>query len=163
MELTQEEKDQIDGWVHKFPQGQQRSAVLMALRIVQARQGWLSDPMLEAVADYLDMPLIQVCEVASFYTMYHREPVGKHVVKVCSSLSCCLGGAYDVVAYLEKRLNVSLNATTPCGQVTLMETECLGACAGAPMMMINDEAYHEKLTPKTIDVLIDDLLAGANE
>ena len=104
--LLAEDCKKIDEWVAKFPVA--KGAVLMALRIVQDRHGWLSDQSLEAVAKYLSLELVDVCEVASFYSMYRREQGGRHYVKVCTSLSCCLTGAYDVIDHLQTSLGVSV-------------------------------------------------------
>ena len=156
-DLTDIQKKEIDHWVAKFPTYQKRSAVLMALRIIQDHEGYLSDDKLNAVAEYLTLPRVAVYEVASFYSMYRRKPHGKHTIKVCTSLSCCLKGAYSVVKYLEEKLGVSLGETTEDGLITLKETECLAACTEAPMLIVDDHDYQMDLTPGSIDELIEKL------
>ncbi|MCP8351969.1 NADH-quinone oxidoreductase subunit NuoE [Candidatus Synchoanobacter obligatus] len=153
--ICREDQTKIDHWVQKFPEP--KGAVLMALRILQDRHGWLSDESLDAVAEYLGIEKVDVYEVVSFYSMYRRQPGGKHYLKICTSLSCCLTGAYDVIAQIESQLNISLGQTTSDGQVTLQETECLGACQGAPVGIVNDVDYHEHLTPKSVDQLLETL------
>jgi NADH-quinone oxidoreductase subunit E len=160
-ELTVFQKKEIDKWVMKFPANQKRSAVIMALRIVQNKEGYLSDEKLNEVAKYLSLPRIAVYEVASFYTLYRRKPVGCHSVKVCTSLSCCLRGAHSVIEYLEKKLKIKLGQTSKDGAITLEETECLAACTGAPMLMVDDHKYHEDLTPDKIDGIIKKLKTSA--
>lgn len=144
----------IDQWVTKFPEGQQKSAVLMALRIVQKEHGWLEQKHMDAVSEYLKIAKIDVYEVASFYSLYQHQAVGKHLVKVCTSLSCCLNGAYQVVEHFEQALGVKCGQTTEDGSITLQETECLAACADAPMLCVDDKDYHLNLTPQSISELI---------
>ncbi|MDA9832407.1 NADH-quinone oxidoreductase subunit NuoE [Gammaproteobacteria bacterium] len=148
----------IDQWVNKFPKGQQKSATLMALRVVQDEYRWLEQKHLDAVADYLKLSKIDVYEVASFYSMYQHQPVGKHLVKVCTSLSCCLNGAYEVVDHLEKTLDIQCGQTTQDGKITLQETECLAACAGAPAICVDDKTYHENMTIERIEKMIKPLI-----
>ena len=156
-DLTDVRKKEIDHWVAKFPSYQKKSAVLMALRIIQDHEGYLGDEKLNAVAEYLSLPRVAVYEVASFYSMYRRKPHGKHTIKVCTSLSCCLKGAYSVVKYLEEKLGISLGQTTEDGLITLKETECLAACTEAPMLIVDDHDYRMDLTPSSIDTLVEQL------
>lgn len=144
----------IDEWLAKFPADQRRSALLMALRIVQEELGYLSDEALDAVADYLAIPAVQVYEVASFYSMYTRKPRGEVIIRVCTSVSCALCGAQEVVRYLEGKLGIKLGETTADGRFSLLEGECLAACCGAPMLQIDDQTIHENLTPATIDAML---------
>lgn len=147
---------EIDRWIAKYPPGERQAAVMAALRIVQeANGGWLDTGLMDAVAEYLGMPPIAVYEVATFYSMYELEPVGRHKICVCTNISCLLCGSDEVVAHLEKRLGIKLGETTPDGRFTLKEVECLGACCGAPMMQIG-RTYYEHLTPARID----EILAG---
>lgn len=150
--ICKEDKAKIDHWVGKFPTP--KGAVLMALRILQDREGYLSDDTINQVADYLAMPKVDVYEVVSFYSMYRRKPGGKHYIKVCTSLSCCLTGASDVIKHMEEVLGISLGETTKDNKITLMETECLGACQGAPCAILDDTTYHLDLTPETVNELI---------
>ncbi len=155
--LSAESLAEIDMWISKYPAEQKQSACMAALRIVQdANDGHLTDPLMEAVADYLEMPRISVYEVATFYSMYELTPVGKHKICICTNISCMLCGSDDVVSHFEKRLGISLGETTKDGRITLKEVECLGACVGAPMLQI-DKNYYENLTPETIDAILDGL------
>jgi NADH-quinone oxidoreductase subunit E len=150
-------RQQIDVWVAKYPAGQAQSAVIPALLILQdASDGWLSKPLMDALAVYLDMPFISVYEVATFYTMYELEPVGKNKISVCTNISCMLCGSEEIVEHLKQRLDIGFDETTADGKVTLKEVECLGACCGAPMLQLNRD-YHEKLTIEKVDSLLDGL------
>ncbi|MBN9230640.1 MAG: NAD(P)H-dependent oxidoreductase subunit E [Legionella sp. 40-6] len=145
---------EIDHWIAKYPADQRQSAVMSALMIVQEQHGHLTPELMDAVAEYLDMAPISVYEVASFYTMYQREPVGKNSINVCTSISCLLRKSNEVINHLEKKLGIKLGETTADGRFTLRSVECLGACVGAPMMQINKD-YHEHLTPESIDQILD--------
>ncbi len=148
---------EIDRWIAKYPPEHKRSAVMAALRIVQDQnKGYLSNDLKDAVAEYLQMPSIAVYEVATFYTMYERETVGKHKICVCTNISCMLRGSDEIVAHLRKRLGIELGETTNDGRFTLKEVECLGACVEAPMFQIADQ-YHGNLTPETVDEILDGL------
>ena len=148
---------QIDKWVLKFPADQAQSAVIPALHILQDNHdGWLSKDLMDKLATYLGMPSISVYEVATFYTMYELEPVGKNKISVCTNISCMLRGSEEIVEHLKQRLGVSFGETTDDGLVTLKEVECLGACCGAPMLQLNRD-YHEHLTLEKIDKLVDGL------
>lgn len=147
---------EIDRWIAKYPPEQKRSAVMTALRIAQEEHGWLSPELMDAVADYLDMSKVAVYEVATFYSMYDLEPVGRHKISVCTNISCMLRGSDQVMEHLKQRLGIKPGETTPDGRVTLKEVECLAACAGAPMMQV-DKTYHEDLTPEKLDTILDGL------
>lgn len=151
--LTQEMRTSIDVWVAKFPVEQKSSAVMAALTIVQKAQGWLSDEMMNAVAEYLSMPKSAVYEVATFYSMYNLKPTGKYRIDVCTNVSCMLCGCDKIVAHLEERLGINLGETTSDNRFTLKEVECLAACGGAPAMQI-DGHYYEHLTPEKVDVIL---------
>jgi NADH-quinone oxidoreductase subunit E len=151
--LSDSIKEQIDRWLQKYPPDQKRSAVLYALRIVQEQNhGWLTTDLMNAVAEYLDIPNIAVYEVATFYSMYDLKPVGKVKVKVCTSISCMLRGSDKLVAHLRDRLGVGLGETTRDGLFTLKGVECLAACGSAPVIQIDDRHYIENITPEKIDV-----------
>lgn len=155
--LSAESLAEIDVWVAKYPADQKQSACMAALRIAQeGNGGYLTESLMDAVADYLEMPRISVYEVATFYSMYELSPVGKHKICICTNISCMLCGSDDVVAHFKKRLGIGLGETTKDGRITLKEVECLGACVGAPMLQI-DKTYYEKLTPETIDAILDGL------
>ena len=155
--LPAEIRAEIDRWLKKYPPDQKASAVLAALHAVQEHRGWITNEWMDAVADYLDMPPVSVYEVGTFYSMLELEPVGRHIVSICTNISCMLCGADEIVNYIEKKLGIKLGETTPDRRVTLkVEEECLAACAGAPMMTV-DGHYHENLTPETIDRILDGL------
>ena len=156
--LNEHTRHEIDGWVARFPEGKQRSAVLSALRFAQEQNdGFLTPDLMEAVAEYLKLPSIQVFEVASFYSMFETHPCGRHHVSVCTNIACMLNGSDEVVAYIEKKLGIKTGESTPDGRIFLKrEEECLAACVGAPMMMV-DHHFHEHLTPESIDRVIDEL------
>lgn len=150
-------KNQIDRWIAKFPPERKQSAVLPVLMLVQENNGgWLNQALLQAVADYLDMPYIAVHEVAAFYSLYELKPVGKYKIAVCTNVSCMLSGADDIVKKLQEKLAIRFNQTTPDKKFTLKETECLGACVGAPVVYLN-KRYYENMTPEKIDSLLDNL------
>ncbi|WP_063370457.1 NADH-quinone oxidoreductase subunit NuoE [Sedimenticola thiotaurini] len=148
---------EIDTWIAKYPEGWQQSAVMAALRIVQDDNGgYLTEELMDKVAAYLDMPPIAVYEVATFYSMYEREKVGKHKVCVCTNVSCMINGSDKLVDHMEKKLGIKLGQTTEDGRFTLKEVECLGACGGAPMFQIGNK-YYENLTPELVDSILDGL------
>ncbi len=148
---------EIDHWIGKYPADQKQSAVMAALRIVQDENGGhLTTPLMDAVAVYLEMPKIAVYEVATFYSMYEHKPVGKYKICVCNSISCLLCGSHEILEYLQNKLGVGLGEVTSDGRFSIKEVECLGACVGAPMMMIGRE-YYENLTPEKIDKILENL------
>lgn len=150
-------KADIDNWIAKYPPEQKQSAVMAALRIVQDQNGgYLTNELIEAVAEYLDMQPIAVYEVATFYSMYELKPVGRHKICVCTNISCMLCGSDLVVAHLQNRLGIKLGETSADGRFTLKEVECLGACVNAPMLQIGNQ-YHENLTPEKLDHILDSL------
>ena len=150
-------KRDISEWTAKFPKGRESSAVIMALRLLQKVEGVLEAKHLDAVAAYLKMPKIQVESVFRFYSMFYQQSVGKHVFKVCNSVSCYLKGSGQLLGHLQNKLSVDLDAVTPDGLFTVQETECLGACCQAPCMVVNDSDYHFDMTPDKINDLIDAL------
>jgi len=156
--LSNHVRQEIDHWVAKFPEGRQRSAVIGALQAAQhENQGYLTKDLMDAVAEYLGLPPIQVYEIATFYSMFETKPVGRHCISVCTNISCMLCGSDQIVTYLEKKLGTKLGESTKDGKFYLKrEEECLAACCGAPMMMV-DHIYHENLTPRKIDEILDDL------
>jgi NADH-quinone oxidoreductase subunit E len=156
--LTAQSRATIDAWVEKYPPERKASAVLSALQIAQEQNGgWVSRELMDAVADYLEMPPVRVYEVGTFYSMIELEPVGRNLVSLCTNLSCMLCGAENLVAHVEGKLGIRLGETTPDGRITLkLEEECLAACAGAPMMTVNGH-YHENLTIEKVDAILDGL------
>jgi NADH-quinone oxidoreductase subunit E len=156
--LSEHTRADIDHWVAKFPPGRQRSACIAALRAAQEQNhGFLTAPLMDAVAEYLRLPPIQVYEVATFYSMFETRPCGRHHVSICTNISCMLNGAEELVAHVEARLGIKVNQSTPDGRIFLkQEEECLAACTGAPMMMV-DHVFHEQLTPAALDSILDAL------
>jgi NADH-quinone oxidoreductase subunit E len=156
--LSDHVKDEIEQWKAHFPENRQRSAVIAALHAVQhENDGYLTAEQMNAVAAYLDLPTIQVYEVATFYSMFQTQPVGRHNVAICTNVSCMLRGADDLVEHVEKKLGIKLGESTGDGRIYLKrEEECLAACCGAPMMMVNHK-YHENLTKKRVDQILDEL------
>ena len=146
--------------ITKYPIGWQESAVMPLLDLAQRQHdGWLPRAAMDAVADMLDMPLIRVYEVATFYTMYNLKPVGKHHVQVCTNLPCWLRGSENIVGACKKTLAIEMGMTTEDGMFTLSEAECLGACANAPMMQIGDD-YYEDLDAESTQAVLEKLKAG---
>jgi NADH-quinone oxidoreductase subunit E len=156
--LSDHVREEIDRWKARFPEDQQRSAVIGALHAVQhENEGYLTTELMNGVADYLDLPTIQVYEVATFYSMFQTKKVGRHNVAICTNVSCMLRGADDIVAHVEKKLGISTGESTEDGRIYLKkEEECLAACCGAPMMMV-DHKYYENLTPEMVDAILDGL------
>ncbi len=155
--LSYNAKKAIDDWLKKFPSDQKQSAVLFALRTVQAEKGgYLSEESMDAVAAYLEMPKIAVYEVASFYEHFNLKPVGRHTIAICTNISCLLRGSEDMVQHLKNRLKIESGQTTPDGRFTLKAVECLAACGAAPVMQI-DEHYYENLSPERIDEILEGL------
>jgi len=154
--LSAHVREEIDHWVAKFPEGRHRSAVIAALHAAQHENGgFLTPELMTAVAEYLKLPPIQVFEVASFYSMFETKPVGRHSISVCTNISCMLRGGEDILAHVEKRLGIKAGHSTPDGKFYLkVEEECLAACCGAPMMMV-DHVYHENLTPQAVDDVLE--------
>jgi NADH-quinone oxidoreductase subunit E len=156
--LNEQTRAEIDDWVAKFPPGRARSATIAALRAAQEQNhGFLTPELMNAVAQYLKLPSIQVYEVASFYSMFELHPCGRHHVSICTNISCMLRGAEDLVAHAEKKLGIRVGESTADGRILLKrEEECLAACTGAPMMMV-DHIFHEHLTPEKVDQVLDAL------
>lgn len=156
--LNEHTRHEIDQWTGKYPETQKRSAVLAALRAAQHQnEGYLTPDLMDAVAVYLTLPPIYVYEAASFYSMYELEPVGRHSISVCTNISCMLCGAEEIVTHLENKLAIKVGQSTADGRIYLKnEEECLAACCGAPMMMV-DHVYYENLTVDEVDRIVDAL------
>jgi NADH-quinone oxidoreductase subunit E len=156
--LSDHVREEIDRWRARFPEGRQRSAVIGALHAAQhENNGYLTESLMHAVADYLGLPAINVYEVAAFYSMFQTNPVGRHNVSICTNVSCMLRGADDIVAHVEGKLGIRLGQSTADERIYLKkEEECLAACCGAPMMMV-DHKYFENLTTEKVDEILDGL------
>ncbi len=165
--FTPENLVEANALIAKYPPGRQQSAVMPLLALAQKQNNnWLPKIAMDYVANMLGMPPVRVYEVASFYTMYNLEPVGKHFVQVCTTTPCWLRGSDNIVSACEKRLGIGMGGTTPDGEFTLREVECLGACVNAPMVQITSfggaDNYYEDLTPDTVVRIIDTLAFGEN-
>jgi len=156
--LSEAVRKEIDHWVSKYPEERKQSAVISALHAAQdANGGYLTTELMDAVAGYLDMPPVSVYEVSTFYSMFDTTPVGRHKVNICTNISCMLMGSDGIVEHCEKRLGIRLGETTPDKRITLkIEEECLAACVGGPMMVV-DGHYHTHLTPEKVDEILDNL------
>ena len=157
-ELSSHVRDEIESWKARFPADKQRSAVISALHAVQHEShGFVTAEQMNAVAEYLELPTIQVYEVATFYSMFQTREVGRNEVAICTNVACMLRGAEDIVAHVESKLGIKLGQTDAEGRITLVrEEECLAACCGAPMMLV-DGHYHENLSPDRVDAILDGL------
>ena len=157
MLLSPESLARIEKAIAKYPAEQRQSAVMAALTIAQSEKGWLSTETMDFVAQHLGMPPIAVYEAASFYAMYDLQPVGRHKITICTNLPCALSGATIVADHLKKKLGVGFGETTPDGQFTLKEGECLGACGDAPVCLRNDKTMVSFMTPDKLDSWIEEL------
>lgn len=146
--------------ITRYPADRQKSALLPILHLAQNEWNWLSAPVMDYVAGLLNIQPIEVYEVATFYTMFQIEPVGKYVLEVCRTGPCCLRGAENIIEYIENRLSVKVGGTTPDGMFTLKTVECLAACGYAPVLQVRlkkedgNYIYYENLTPEKIEDLI---------
>jgi len=155
--LTQESLNRIDREITKYPAGKQQSALISSLAIAQEEHGWLSNEVIEFVANYLGVLPISAYEVASFYSLYETKPVGKYKLTVCTNLPCMLSGGNDAAEYLKNKLGIGFNETTPDGKFTLKEGECMGSCGDAPVMLVNNRRMCSCMQPEDIDKLLAEL------
>ncbi|XP_063182627.1 NADH dehydrogenase [ubiquinone] flavoprotein 2, mitochondrial isoform X1 [Chroicocephalus ridibundus] len=158
-EFTPENQKRIEAIINNYPGGHKSAAVMAVLDLAQRQHGWLPISAMNKVAEVLEMPPMRVYEVATFYTMYNRKPVGKYHIQVCTTTPCMLRDSDSILEAIKKKLGIKVGETTPDKLFTLIEVECLGACVNAPMVQINDN-YYEDLTPKDIENIIDELKAG---
>ncbi|XP_058294638.1 NADH dehydrogenase [ubiquinone] flavoprotein 2, mitochondrial isoform X1 [Hylobates moloch] len=158
-DFTPENYKRIEAIVKNYPEGHKAAAVLPILDLAQRQNGWLPISAMNKVAEVLQVPPMRVYEVATFYTMYNRKPVGKYHIQVCTTTPCMLRNSDSILEAIQKKLGIKVGETTPDKLFTLIEVECLGACVNAPMVQINDN-YYEDLTPKDIEEIIDELKAG---
>ncbi len=156
--LSEHVKEEIDSWTARFPKDRKRSAVISALHAVQhENHGFVTAEQMNAVAEYLELPTIQVYEVATFYSMFQTQEVGRNEVAICTNVACMLRGADEIVDHVENKLGIKIGESTEDGKIFLkQEEECIAACCGAPAMMVNHK-YHENLTKKQIDEILDGL------
>jgi NADH-quinone oxidoreductase subunit E len=157
-ELSSHVRDEVESWKARFPADKQRSAVISALHAVQhENHGFVTAEQMNAVAEYLELPTIQVYEVATFYSMFQTREVGRNEVAICTNVACMLRGADDLVDHVESRLSVKTGESTDDGRIFLkQEEECIAACCGAPAMMVNHK-YYENLTKEQVDEILDGL------
>ena len=155
--LTTDSLRKIDREAAKYPADQKQSAVMSALVIAQDEKGWLSTEVMDTVAEYLGMPPVAVYEVATFYTMYNLKPTGKYKLTLCTCLPCGLQGSLAAGDYLREKLGIDFNETTPDGRFTLKEGECMGACAMAPVILVNNKKMHDYMSNEKLDQLLRDL------
>jgi NADH-quinone oxidoreductase E subunit len=155
--LTPERRAELDRLLTRYPPDRKRSAVLAALYLVQDQQGYLTASAIRHVAPILDLTPAEVEDVASYYVMFFKEKVGKYVLQVCRTLSCALAGAERVTEALSEKLGIAPGETDASGMFTLLEFECLGACDRAPVVMMNNEHWHERATPESCVKLVDDI------
>ena len=157
-ELSMHIKEEIESWKARFPKDRQRSAVISALHAVQhENRGFVTAEQMNAIADYLELPSIQVYEVATFYSMFQTREVGRNEVAICTNVACMLRGADELVEHVENKLGLKLGESSEDGKVFLKrEEECIAACCGAPAMMVNHK-YYENLTVEMVDEILDGL------
>ena len=157
-ELSTHIKEEIESWKARFPKDRQRSAVISALHAVQhENRGFVTAEQMNAIADYLELPSIQVYEVATFYSMFQTREVGHNEVAICTNVACMLRGADELVEHVENKLGLKLGESSEDGKVFLKrEEECIAACCGAPAMMVNHK-YYENLTVEMVDEILDGL------
>ena len=157
MTLSAKSLELIDKEIQKYPAEQKQSAVMSALIVAQDEKGWLSTETMDFVARHLGMAPVQVYEVASFYTMYNLKPSGKYKLTICTCLPCGLQGSLDAADHLKRKLGVDFNEVTPDGKFMIKESECLGACAMAPVILVNNKKMHDYMSNEKIDALLKDL------
>jgi len=155
--LSSASLQKIDREIAKYPDDQKQSAVMAALIIAQDEKGWLATETMDAVAGYLGMAPVAVYEVASFYGMYNLKPTGKHKLTICTCLPCGLQGALAAADHLKAKLGIDFGETTADGRFTLKEGECMGACAMAPVLLVNNKKMHDYMSNEKLDALLKDL------
>jgi NADH-quinone oxidoreductase subunit E len=155
--LTTGSLEKIDKEIAKYPSDQKKSAVMSALVIAQDEKGWLSNELMDYVAQYLGMPPVAVYEVATFYSMYNLKPAGRHKITICTCLPCGLQGSLAAADHLREKLGIGFNQTTPDGRFSLKEGECMGACAMAPVVLVNNKKMHDYMSNEKLDKLIESL------
>ena len=157
MSLSASSLEKINREIAKYPPDQKKSAVMGALIIAQDEKGWLSDETMDFVAQYLGMPPVAVYEVATFYSMYNLKQTGKYKLTICTCLPCGLQGALAAADHLREKLGIDFNETTKDGRFTLKEGECMGACAMAPVILVNNKRMCDYMTREKIDALLEEL------
>ena len=161
--ISEESKARFAREVAKYPADQKQSAVMACLAIAQQELGYVSEESEREIAHYLGMPVMAVHEVTTFYNMYNQKSVGKYKLNVCTNLPCQLREGVSTLKYLEKKLGISMGDTTPDGLFTLQQSECLGACADSPVLLVNDRSMCSFMTAEKIDQLVDGLRAAGGK
>ena len=161
--ISEESKARFAREVAKYPADQKQSAVMACLAIAQQELGYVSEETEHEIARYLGMAVMSVHEVTTFYNMYNQKPVGKYKLNVCTNLPCQLREGVSTLKYLEQKLGISMGQTTPDGMFTLQQSECLGACADSPVMLVNDRSMCSFMTPEKLDQLVDGLREAGGE
>jgi NADH-quinone oxidoreductase subunit E len=156
--FTAETMKDVNWWIAKYPTGRKQSAVIPVMWLAQKQDGWVSEPAIRVIADLLEMPTIRVLEVATFYTMFHLQPVGEHHLQICGTTPCMLRGSEELKAVCKRRIGAAHHVTND-GLFSWEEMECMGACVNAPIVAIHDY-YHEDLTPDALEALMDKLARG---
>lgn len=154
VEFSEEAKKEFNEIVQKYPE--KRAALLPTLHLAQREFGWISEDVMKYISELLNIPVTEVYDTASFYTMFKLQPTGKYVIQVCSTLSCYLRGSKEIVEHIKKKYNIDVGETTKDGKFTLWKVECLGSCGTAPVVQINDD-YHEDMTIEKLDEILDNL------
>ncbi|XGW29404.1 hypothetical protein V3C99_008877 [Haemonchus contortus] len=158
-QFNEENKKKLEVLISNYPEGHKAAALIPALDLAQRQHGWLPISAMHEVARLLDVPRMRAYEVATFYTMFNRQPIGKYHLQVCATTPCMLRGAETITETIEKALGIHAGETTKDGLFTLTEVECLGACVNAPMIQINDD-YYEDLTVQDVNDILTDLKEG---
>lgn len=157
MILSQAAYEKIDREIAKFPPGKKRSAVIAAMAIAQEELRWLSPEIMQELADYLNVPVVAIEEIASFYSMFDTKPVGKYKITVCTNLPCEMSGSVHAAQYLQKKLGIGFGETTSDGMFTLVQGECMGACGDGPTIRINNKYMYMRMSNAKIDQLLEEL------
>jgi NADH-quinone oxidoreductase, E subunit len=157
MKLSDAAYEKIEREIAKFPAGKKRSAAIAAMAIAQDETRWLSPEIMQEIADYLEVPVIAIEEIASFYSMFDTRPVGKYKITVCTNLPCELSGGIQAAQHLQIRLGIGFGETTRDGMFTLIEGECMGSCGDGPVLLINNKHMHMRMSNNKIDCLLEEL------
>lgn len=160
MLLSEKAYQRIDKELAKFPPEQKRSAIMASLTIAQEEKGWVSSDIIEDIANYLGLPPVMVQEVATFYDMYHLQPVGKYTISVCTNLPCALRDGVKSGEYLKQKLGIDYGQTTEDGLFTIEECECMGSCGDSPVMLVNNHHMCVRMEPERIDAMLAALKDG---
>ena len=160
MLLSEKAYQRIDKELAKFPPEQKRSAIMASLTIAQEEKGWVSTDIIEDIANYLGLPPVMVQEVATFYDMYHLQPVGKYTISVCTNLPCALRDGVKSGEYLKQKLGIDYGQTTEDGLFTIEECECMGSCGDSPVMLVNNHHMGVRMEPERIDAMLAALKDG---